>query len=184
MADHTTVARPYARAILEVARAAGNLEAWSAALAAAARVLEDEDARAYLSRPALTAADKAQFVESVCSGLADAEVLGTEQGRNLLALLADNRRLEALPEIAAQFERLKHEVENTVSVTLVSAAEVDDEQVAKVRAALERRLGRDVELTVEVDANLLGGGVLRAEDMVIDGSVKSRLARLADSLIE
>lgn len=184
MADRTTVARPYAKAILEVARAAGRLEDWSAALAAAAGVVDDEDAQAYLSRPELKAADKANFVESVCSGLSDADVIRSEQGRNLLALLAENGRLAALPEISAQYERLKHEVENTVRVTLVAAGEVDDEQVAKLRAALVRRLGREVELSVEIDESLLGGAVLRAEDMVIDGSVRNRLARLADHLIE
>lgn len=184
MADHTTVARPYAKAAFDVARAAGELDGWSRALAAAAGVVADEGARAYLSRPELGPREQMQFVESVCADLGDeAGVIGSAQARNLLGVLAENDRLEALPEIAAQYERLKHEAENRVRVTLVSASDVDDEQIATVKSALERKLGRQVELGVEVDGNLLGGAVVRAEDMVIDGSVRSRLARLADSLI-
>lgn len=184
MADHATVARPYAKAVFDLARAAGELEGWSKALSAVAAVVADDGARAYLARPELTSSDKARFVEAVCGTLGDAGVIGSAHGRNLLALLAENRRLHVLPEIAAQFDRLKSEAENKVRVTLVSASSIDDAQAAKVKAALERKLGRDVELGVEVDENLLGGAVVRAADMVIDGSVRSRLARLTDSLID
>ncbi len=179
MADHSTVARPYAKAAFEVASEAGDLEGWSEALAAAAAVVADEDAREYLSRPELGRGDKVDFVESVCEGLGDASVLATAHGRNLLAVLAEYGRLEALPEIAAQFERLKNEAENKVRVTLVSASNVDDEQVAKVKAALERKLGRAVELGVEVDESLIGGAVVRA-----DGHRRIGQDSRADSLID
>lgn len=185
MADYTTVARPYAKAVFDVANSAGELEGWSEALAAAAAVMSDEDARAYLNRPEVTAADKVRFVASLCEGVGEAgSVLASDKGHNLLSLLAEYDRLEALPEIAAQYEHLKNRAQNTVRVTLVSATQVDEEQAAKVRSALERKLGRHVELGLEVDASLLGGAVVRAEDMVIDGSVRSRLARLADRLID
>lgn len=184
MADNTTVARPYAKAVFDVARAAGDLEGWSAALDAAAAVVANGDARDYLGRPELGPEDKARFVASVCSSLDEAGVLGSERGANLLALLAENSRLDALPEIAAQFQALKNDAENKVRVTLVSAADVDEAQIAKVKSALERKLGREVEVGVEVDESLLGGAVVRAEDRVIDGSVRSRLTRLADSLVE
>ncbi len=184
MADYTTVARPYAKAVFDVARAAGALEGWSAALNAAAAVAADEGARAYLTRPGVDASDKAEFIESMCAGADEAGVLASEAGRNLLALLGENDRLVALPEIAAQFERLKDRAENKVKVTLVSASQVGDEQAAQVKSALERKLGLNVELGFEIDASLIGGAVVRAEDMVIDGSVRNRLTRLTDSLIE
>lgn len=184
MAEYTTVARPYAKAVFGVARESGDLEGWLKALNAAAAVVAEEEARALLSRPELRAADKARFIESVCEGLSDTGALASEKGRNLLALLAEYDRLEALPEIAAQFEQLKNQAEDKIRVTLVSASEVDEEQAAKFASALERKLGRKIELGVEVDASLLGGAIVRAEDMVIDGSVRSRLARLADRLID
>ena len=184
MADFSTVARPYAKAVFDIARDANALGAWAQGLAAAAAVMRDDGARRYLARPDMRAAERAEFLSTVLGDLPDAAVLASEQGRNLLRLLSENDRLEALPEIAAQFEELKTQAENKVKVTLVSAAAVDEQLAAKVAAALEGRLGRAVELELEVDPALLGGAVIRAEDMVIDGSVKSRLRRLAGALVD
>jgi F-type H+-transporting ATPase subunit delta len=122
-------------------------------------------------------------VASVASGVKGAELLGTEHGRNFLQLLAENDRLTALPEIAVQFEALKAQSENKVKVKLISATPVDEKLTAQVTKALTQRFGRAVELTLEVDASLLGGAIIRADDMVIDGSVRTRLQRLAESLV-
>jgi F-type H+-transporting ATPase subunit delta len=184
MADYSTIARPYARALLEVAQASGDLDGWSAALAAAAAVLGDARARRVIADPRQTPADQARFVGDVCADVPGGALLGSQQGRNLLMLLAENDRLNVLPEIAAQFEQLKARAENRVNVTLVAATEVDDAVADTVARSLEQRLGRTVQLTVEVDPSLIGGAVIRAEDMVIDGSVRSRLQRLADALVE
>jgi F-type H+-transporting ATPase subunit delta len=120
----------------------------------------------------------------MCEGVAGAALLSDATGRNLLNLLAENDRLLALPEIAAQFDRFKAQAESKVKATLITASAVDKAQAAQVAQALERKLGRKVELELKVDASLVGGAIIRAEDMVIDGSVRSRLKRLADTLID
>jgi len=183
MAEHSTVARPYARAVFAITAGSAELEAWSQALHAAARVVDNPRAKAILANPALSAAERAAFI---CNVLADTPVSGvteSDRGKNLLGVLSENGRLAALPEIAAQFDKLKSAAENKVGVRLVTAAAVDDAQVQKIARALEKRLGRSVEIDVEQDAQLVGGAVVRADDRVIDGSVRSRLQRLAAALI-
>lgn len=184
MADLSTVARPYAKAVFDIARQANALGAWAEGLQAAAAVMGNEAARSYISSPELRAAERAEFVAAVLGDLPIAAVFGEAEGKNLLKLLAENDRLAALPEISAQFGELKALAENKVKVTLVSASALDEQQAAKVAASLERKLGRTVELELAVDPGLLGGAVIRAEDMVIDGSVKSRLQRLAGALVD
>jgi len=184
MADFTTVARPYARAVFDVAAEAGDLDTWSRALAAAAVIVADPAARNYLGDPALRASERATFLADLCSSVAEAKPLADGVGRNLLGLLAENDRLQALGEISSQFDELKADRENRVKVTLTAAADMDAAQKEKVTAALRRRLGREVELEVEIDPNLIGGAVVRAQDMVIDDSVQTRLARLASALID
>jgi len=110
-------------------------------------------------------------------------VFESAQGKALLAVLAENDRLPLLPEIAAQFDALKAQAENKVKVTMTSATPVDAATAEQVKQALKKRLGRDVELELAVDASLIGGAVIRAEDMVIDGSVRARLERLAAQLV-
>jgi F-type H+-transporting ATPase subunit delta len=184
MADFATVAKPYARAIFDIASASGQLAQWSEALSAVASVVSDAAALAYLGRPELSAGDRAAFVASVCADLPQAARLNTPEGRNLIELLCENDRLAALGEIAQQFDALKIAAENRVKVTLTSATPVDPDVVTRLTESLGRKLGRTVELTLEVDATLLGGAVIRAEDMVIDGSVRNRLQRLTDRLID
>jgi F-type H+-transporting ATPase subunit delta len=182
MADQSTIARPYAKAVFDVASEARDLDGWASALAAAGEIVADEAVRTHLRRPELDAAQRAKFVAHLCKDLPGTEVLKGSAGLNLLELLAENDRLGVLPEIARQFEVLKIEAESKVKATLISASEVDAKQAAKVAEALERKLGRKVDLEVVVDETLLGGAIVRAEDMMIDGSVRSRLQRLAETL--
>ncbi len=183
MAEQSTIARPYARAVFEVASRDGQLAAWSEALHAAAAVAADPAARAYLARPTLKASERAEFMTNVLAGTAVGGIASATHGRNLLALLSENGRLAALPEIAAQFDKLKATAENTVAVKLQAASDVDAQQIERITAALRDKLGRAVELAVEVNPDLVGGAIVRADDRVIDGSVKSRLQRLAAALI-
>jgi F-type H+-transporting ATPase subunit delta len=184
MADFGTIARPYARAIFDIALAADSLEVWSSGLAAAGAVAEDKSAREFLSRPELGTAETSEFMGSVLASIGDAAIFGSQEGRNLLKLLAENDRLGALAEISAQFDQLKAEQENRVAVTLVSASAVDAAQAEKISGALSRKLGRSVDLTLEIDASLLGGAIIRAKDMVIDDSLQTRLKRLASTLAD
>lgn len=183
MAESSTVARPYARAVFELANAAGQLREWSEALGASAAVLNDAAAKSFLGRPELDDEQRAQFVQQICSRVTGAQAWATPEGVNLLKLLIENDRLSALPEISVQFDALKANAENTVKVTLVSAVEVESSVAEQVKQALQKKLGRTVELELTIDPALIGGAIIRAEDMVIDGSVRTRLQRLADNLI-
>jgi len=183
MADTSTIARPYARALFDIAQRDDTLVDWSAALETAAQVLADDQARAFLSRPHLDDESRVAFLAAVCGEVGDTEILTSKRGSNLLRLLAENDRLAVLAEIALQFEALKARAENTVKVRFITAAAIEADVAAKIKDALEQKLGRAVELQLEEDAELLGGAIIRAEDMVIDGSVKSRLQELAETLI-
>jgi F-type H+-transporting ATPase subunit delta len=183
MADVGTIARPYAKALFEIASGERKLGEWSQALNAAAAVLEDANARRVLGNPTIDVAKRAEFLRAVSVGIKGASVLETTQGKALVAVLADNDRLALLPEIAAQFDALKAQAENKVKVTMTSATQVDPATAEQVKQALKKRLGREVELELAVDASLIGGAVIRAEDMVIDGSVRTRLEKLAAQLV-
>jgi F-type H+-transporting ATPase subunit delta len=182
-AEQGAIARPYARALFDVASQQGALGEWSAALAAAAKVIGNRAAGDYLRDPAIDDGERLAFLESVLCDVPEAAAFASPQGRALLALLIENDRLEALSEISAAFDEQKAQAENRIKVKLVSASPVDADIAAKIAAALERRLGRKVELECEVDHALIGGAIIQAEDKVIDGSVRSRLARLTESLV-
>jgi F-type H+-transporting ATPase subunit delta len=184
MADTSTIARPYARAVFDIAKAANTLSIWSEALRAAAAVVSDAQAKRYLANPTLTDQQRAGFVEVLSQDIPGGALWRTQEGKNLLLLLAENDRLQALPEISAQFDALKSQAENVVRVTLVSATPVDDSLASQVTQALQQKLGRNVDLQCEVDQSIIGGAIIRADDMVIDGSVRTRLQRLAEALID
>jgi F-type H+-transporting ATPase subunit delta len=184
MADFGSVARPYARAIFDIAQANGQLEAWSTALACAAAVVEERQARAYLAQPGLSDADRARYVGDMCAGVSGTDVLGSAEGKNLLALLSENDRLVACGEISKQFDELKIHAERKIEVKITSATHVEPDLATRLRSVLQHNFGREVELSLEVDAALLGGAVIEAEDKVIDASVRSRLQRLAERLID
>ncbi|HEY5622831.1 MAG TPA: F0F1 ATP synthase subunit delta [Gammaproteobacteria bacterium] len=183
MADTSTVARPYAQALFDIASAGGTLAEWSGALAALAAVVADRAASAFLSRPDIGAEARAEFLTSVGKQVATGDLVDSDNGRNFIRLLIENDRLSALADISARFDTLKAEAENTVKVTLVTAVEADSAVSDRIAAGLEKRLGRKVELELKIDSELLGGAVVRAEDRVIDGSVRTRLEQLAESLI-
>jgi F-type H+-transporting ATPase subunit delta len=182
MADLKTIARPYARAAFDVATRDGSLGAWSQGLAAAAAVVASEAASRVLARPTATDAENLALIEKLCEGL-DAGLWSSPRGRNFLRLLLDNDRLAAVPDIAERFEQLKTRAENKVKVKLTAAVPVGESLTREVKASLERRLGRGVEIETAVDPSLLGGAVVQADDRVIDGSIRSRLQRLAEQLM-
>ncbi len=180
MAENIAIARPYAQAAFELARDGGQLDAWSDALAAAAVVVGDAQVAALIDAPST---DDAKLVELI-AGIALQAAAGAPPGQvsNLVKLLAENGRLRALPEISAAFDALKAETENRVEVTLTAASPVDDAAQAKIVEALKARFGRDVSLTFELDESLIGGARLQADDLVIDGSVRAGLSKLASTL--
>jgi F-type H+-transporting ATPase subunit delta len=101
---------------------------------------------------------------------------------NFIGALAKNKRLLLLPQISEQFQALKAQQEQTVDVEVTSAFELSEAEAAQLAQALSTKLSREVNLSSTVDASLLGGVVVRAGDTVIDGSVRSKLAQLADAM--
>src|SRR5881394_1471783 len=176
MAERITTARPYAKAIFALARKTNALTQVGATLTRAAEVVADPRVHALLGSPRMTPAQLAEFVTGVVGAGLD------EHGRNFISLLAQNRRLGFLPEIAALFEQMKADVENAVDVEVVAASALTPDQESRYAAALQKKLGRTVRLHTRVDGSLLGGAVLKAGDLVIDGSIKGRLERLAVEL--
>lgn len=185
MADNNTIARPYARALFDVAREEETLDAVSESLAAAALLLADGKVMKFLDNPSLTDETRLTFLHELFAAAAGKSSIlagGSEHGTNFLKLLLEYGRVAVLPEIADHFNALKAAVENVVDVVVTSAAPLSDSQQQAIATALKSRLGRDVNLSTETDENLIGGAVIRAGDVVIDGSVRARLSGLATAL--
>lgn len=177
MAETTTVARPYARAAFEYANAKkGGLKRWSEMLELAASLVSDTSMRIHLASPGYSAEQKAGVILDICG-----EKL-TKAGSNFIRLLAEKNRLPLLPEIASLFEELRAEAEKTLEAEMISALPVDEAQREQIARALSARLQRDVVLNCVVDESLLGGAIIRAGDLVIDGSAQGKLAQLAAAL--
>lgn len=173
MSQALTLARPYARAAFNAARDEGRVTAWSQALAFAARVSADPQAQAMLKHPQLTARHATQLLAFDAS---DATF------SRFVEMLADNRRLELLPEIAGLFEQLRAQADRVVKARVRSATTLGDADLAAIRDGLRRRFGREVELETELDESLIGGAVIDAGDVVIDGSIRGKLERLQSAL--
>jgi F-type H+-transporting ATPase subunit delta len=175
MAEKSTIARPYAKAIFQIAMAEKGLRKWSEMLAAAALIVADARMQKALSSPHMRS-EAVDLINDLLGERLD------EKGRNLLATLAANRRLTYLPEIAAIFHQLKADAENTVDVKVTTAVALDSSQQQQFASALRRRLNRDIRLHCELDPKVLGGAVLSAGDLVIDGSLRGRLERLTTAI--
>jgi F-type H+-transporting ATPase subunit delta len=176
MAEKATIARPYAKAAFEHARAHKAFARWSEVLATAAAAVKDPRVARLLAAPRVTPIQLTGFIAEICGDAID------DNSRNFIATLASNRRLALLPEIAAMFETLRAETENVADVQVTSAVPLDEAQRQRLSAALKKRLKRDVRLHCEVDVSLLGGAVVRSGDFVIDGSLKAGLDRMASEM--
>ncbi len=175
MSQFTTVARPYAKAAFDFAVEHQSLDRWQSMLAFTAEVTHDKQIAELLTGAVAPEALSKIFI-GVCGEQLD------EAGQNLIKVMADNKRLRVLPEVLEQFIELRAALESTVEVEVTSANVLSEEQQAKIAAAMEKRLSRKVKLNCKIDKSVLAGIVIRAGDMVIDGSVRSRLERLADVL--
>ncbi|MDH3588397.1 MAG: F0F1 ATP synthase subunit delta [Gammaproteobacteria bacterium] len=176
MADHSTLARPYAKAVFELAQEEDKLQQWGYLLQSVSSAVDDARVSELLQDPQVGGAKVGQIIVDALGDRLDSH------GRNLIRLLAENGRIGALPDIAAGFESLRAEAERTVDVTVTSAAPLTDEHRAQLSASLQKRLGRDVRLHCEIDESLIGGAVVRAGDLVIDSSLRGRLQQLSSNL--
>ena len=184
MADNHTIARPYAQAVFELAQEAGELAGWGASLEVAGQLTADGEVAAYLANPEFSFEQRLEFLTGLFASAKASLLSGSDtKGTNFLKLLIENRRVGVLPEIAEHFEALKAVVENTVDVVVTSASPLSAAQQKEISAALETRLGREVRLETEIDEKLIGGAVIKAGDVVIDGSLRARLDGLTNALI-
>jgi len=173
MSQNLTLARPYARAAFALAQESGHAADWSRALAFASRVAADPQAKVLLAHPQLSSAEAVELLA----------VEGADENFvRFLGLLADNRRLPLLADITGLFEQLRAEADHVVKARVTSAAALPDGELATIKAALKKRFGLDVEIETAIDESLIGGAVIDAGDVVIDGSLKTKLARLGAAL--
>ena len=175
MSELTTIARPYAKAAFDFAIEANAVESWLEMLVFAAEVANDATIIEYLSGGASVEQAQDIFLK-VCDVQLDSN------GQNLIKVMAENQRLLVLPQVVTHFSELKAEHEKTLAVDVTSAVKLTTEQETTLCAALEKRLARKVKLNCEIDANVVSGLVIKAGDMVIDGSVRGKLNRLATTM--
>ena len=178
MIEPTTLARPYARAAFEHARAAGELAAWQTALSELAAITTQPKVAAAMRDPNQTAAQRASTLSSLAG-----DAVPTAVG-NLLAIMSDNGRLSLIPEVATLFDQLKQAAESAVAVHVTSAYPLSDAETQQLTETMQEKLERSITLTSETDPSLLGGALIRADDLVIDGSVRGRLNKLAGTLTQ
>jgi F-type H+-transporting ATPase subunit delta len=178
MAELITVARPYAKAAFEYANAEGKLElaVWSTQLALAAAIVQDEAFARYLSRPSMTVAEQETALFTAFGGGLSTHV------RNFLSLVAANKRLMALPAIAELYEVEKSKSEKTADILVTSAFALNEQQQDALAKQLATKLNLRINIRTEIDAALIGGIVIRSGDLVIDASVRGKLAKLSATL--
>ena len=176
MAELTTIARPYAEAAFRIAREGNALPAWSQMLRFVSDVAADPRVAAALDNPRLTSADKEALLISIGGEHIDAS------GRSFVRVLVEADRIAVLPQIRRLFEGLKDAADGVAKARIDSAFPLSDAQTAELTAALERRFGRKIEATVNVDAALGGGARITVGDTVIDGTIEAQLAAMATQL--
>jgi len=175
MSEFVTVARPYAKAAFDFAVEHQSVDNWQHMLGFAAEVSKNEQVAELLSGALAPDTLSASFI-SICGDQLDAN------GQNLIKVMAENGRLKVLPDVLEQFVQLRAAQEATVEVEVTSANVLNEDKLSKISAAMEKRLSRKVKLNCKIDKSVIAGVIIRAGDMVIDGSVRGRLNRLTDVL--
>ncbi|MGA9341212.1 MAG: F0F1 ATP synthase subunit delta [Rhodanobacteraceae bacterium] len=177
MQQPLTLARPYARATFEIAVKDGTLTEWRRKLEFAGAIAADSRVIALLGDP------QVGMEELIGLFLPEGEA-GDSPFATFITLLAENGRLRTLPEIATLYSVRQHEMQHVLQVKITSAAPIDDSELARLTYALKQRFKCDIEIARSVDADLIGGAIIDAGDVVIDGSVRGRLARLETTLTQ
>jgi len=175
MVENITLARPYADAAFQLARAANALGQWQQALERMAAVAADPQMVGCIENPRLLPTQVAQLFLDV------AGPVSTEQ-QNFVRLLVDNERLQVLPEIRDLYLELKNAQEGVQEATIASAFPLDDATLKNLVADLEARFKCRIRATVNLDPELIGGVRIAVGDQVIDASVRGKLAAMATAL--
>jgi F-type H+-transporting ATPase subunit delta len=174
--DTTTVARPYAEAAFAIAKERKDLDAWSDALTLLAAIAEDPKIAVLIGNPNVPREEIQSLIFGIVGDSLPVEV------QNLIRLLTANKRLSVLPELARLFDQLKTAEQGLRHITVRTAFALSDDEQAALTKSLKGNFGGDVELTVENDPSLIGGVEVRADDLVIDGSIRGRLQQLSNAL--
>ena len=177
MAEKSTIARPYAVAAFGLAKENNELAKWSDMLGFAAIAVTDEAMQDFVDNPKVELDTLTRLMLEVCGDQLN------ELGKNFIKVLVANKRLSILPEIAVLYNELRADAEKTVEAEVISAFPLTDAQQSTLVEGLKKRLGRDVTLVSKVDENLMGGAIVRAGDLVIDGSVSGQLSKLETALL-
>lgn len=175
MSELTTIARPYAKAAFDFAIEKSAVEKWAEMLSFVSAVIENETVKTLLNSVA-SAQKLADTVISICGEQLD------QYGQNFIWLMAENKRLSAIPAVFNEFKHYVEDHQAIAEVDVVSAQPLNVTQIEKITAAMEKRLARKVKLNCNVDSSLIAGVVIRTEDFVIDGSSRGQLTRLANEL--
>ena len=176
MAELETLARPYAEAVFALAQEQRAPQPWSAMLQLLADIASDERVVELANDPRVSSERLSALLLDIASDKLN------EDGRNFVRLLLENGRMTLMPAIASQFERLRAKAEGIIEVEARAAFELSEAQKKQIAQAVRVRLGREVKLNASVDTSLIGGVVIRAGDLVIDGSVAGHLRDLAAQL--
>jgi F-type H+-transporting ATPase subunit delta len=169
-------AKRYARAAFELAQEAGDLDGWIRRLETVRMLVGHPEVRAVVTNPTIPVIQRQELVESIAP-----ESLGQE-GVNLAKLLVASGRVDWIDDIVDEFERLADEATGRVRATVTAAIELEPGEMARLRAQLASKLGREVRLQVQVDPGVLGGLTIRYGDRLVDVSVASRLQQLRRAL--
>ena len=177
MADNASTARPYAKAVFELAHENNAYAIWGGSLKKLAAISQDADFAALVNDPKIS--------EDQLTGLLKELLKGElpEGGDNFLNLLVKNDRISVLSDIEQQFEELVAKAQASVNAQVITALALTEAQKSSLASALEKRLGLKVNLEETVDADLVGGAIIKAGDLVIDGSAKGRIEKLTSALM-
>lgn len=172
MAELSTLARPYAKAVFELAQASKSFPSWSKQLAAIAEAVAAPAVAQAIRAPGIAKSELAAAIIAITNGALD------KQGESLVKLLAENGRLSLVGSLVAQYEQLRAEAETRVLVEITTAADVGEAQKTALSAAVTKKLNRAVDISWATDASLITGARIKAGDLVIDGSASGELERL------
>ncbi len=176
MAEAITVARPYAEAAYKHAVASGELDQWSKMLQLAAMIAEDSEFKLLIGNPVISA----KRLEEIFLEIGKSKF--NSEARNLLALLAVNKRMQVLPQISQLFEQLKAQHEGVLEAKIVSAFALEGRQLKKLIDDLEQKFKRKIEARVSIDPELIGGVKVEIGDEILDASVRGKLEAMAVAL--
>lgn len=175
MSELTTIARPYAKAAFDFALEQGQLDKWQAMLQFSALVAENDEMQSVICSSLATTKIAESFL-AICAEQLD------QYGQNFIRVMAENKRLMALPSVYQGFVELRANYEAVKDVFVTSASKLTKAQETKIAKAMKAKLNSEVRIIANVDSTLLAGAIIRYDDTVIDGSSKGQLNRLSQEL--